>query len=552
MSAESGSGGPGVPPRVSVILDEMRWEDKLKVARERRAEVLARKAAEEALAREEEQAPSNGGRITIMPPVAGSAVLSGPALPDEDEATDRRRKRIAALAASVAVAAVLAGFALTRSDRGLEGGLASLLRIPDQAPEVALMSSALSVVPLPVEQPDFASHGLGHDVAPDRSFAHGAIAQPDAPGLQPESVPPLAGGPVLVASLAPSAPVAAQIGVQSDRPVSLIDAGAVPLGAVPTLPAQEAGLRPAKVAQSAAPEVQETVLAFASGLDETSNVPELSRVDDVRAFSPPQPLLEQGEAEAGWSPVAGLGVALPIRLSIFAPSALQADPVSEVVASVEAGTRSESIVSSVDFNVSATHVRYYRGEDLAAAKQVAALAGATVRDFTNYSPSPAEGTVELWLAGSPKRTPTTGRTILASVEPSRTLGRTVAATVATAPTYAQPTTAATTTTTVSQRTNVLSRIFGGSGFYTRPQPAPAATPAAPPRPQASFGSARSQVLGASQGRTAAVSPTQTQTAQPSGNNKFKAKAVGRSKASSASKGNGKGQGKSKPKAGLGG
>ena len=46
-----------------------------------------------------------------------------------------------------------------------------------------------------------------------------------------------------------------------------------------------------------------------------------------------------------------------------------------------------------------SQVRYYHAADAAAADIVGEIMGVTVRDFTSFTPQPAEGTVEFWLAG---------------------------------------------------------------------------------------------------------------------------------------------------------
>lgn len=51
------------------------------------------------------------------------------------------------------------------------------------------------------------------------------------------------------------------------------------------------------------------------------------------------------------------------------------------------------------FTVSTTHVRFYHSEDRAVAEELAELVGGAPRDFTDYEPRPAQGLVEVWLAG---------------------------------------------------------------------------------------------------------------------------------------------------------
>jgi len=58
----------------------------------------------------------------------------------------------------------------------------------------------------------------------------------------------------------------------------------------------------------------------------------------------------------------------------------------------------------VTFRVSANHVRYFHPDDREAARQLANSISGELRDFTNFSPSPVLGTIEIWLAG--KNVPT--------------------------------------------------------------------------------------------------------------------------------------------------
>ena len=46
-----------------------------------------------------------------------------------------------------------------------------------------------------------------------------------------------------------------------------------------------------------------------------------------------------------------------------------------------------------------THVRYFHRQDRAAAERLAILLDTEARDFTNFSPSPADGYLEVWLSG---------------------------------------------------------------------------------------------------------------------------------------------------------
>ena len=75
----------------------------------------------------------------------------------------------------------------------------------------------------------------------------------------------------------------------------------------------------------------------------------------------------------------------------------------------------------VNFRVTANHVRYFHPDDRAAAHQLANSISGELRDFTDFSPSPELGTIEIWLAGNnaptrsasnPRPTPSPGNPAL--------------------------------------------------------------------------------------------------------------------------------------------
>lgn len=61
----------------------------------------------------------------------------------------------------------------------------------------------------------------------------------------------------------------------------------------------------------------------------------------------------------------------------------------------------------VNFTIRKNNVRYFHASDAEAARVLAAAVDAKARDFTDYSPSPPVGTIEVWLAG---KTPTASST----------------------------------------------------------------------------------------------------------------------------------------------
>lgn len=53
----------------------------------------------------------------------------------------------------------------------------------------------------------------------------------------------------------------------------------------------------------------------------------------------------------------------------------------------------------VGFTIANNNVRYYHPADRADAQDLARATGATLRDFTDYRPSPPQGRIELWIEG---------------------------------------------------------------------------------------------------------------------------------------------------------
>lgn len=83
----------------------------------------------------------------------------------------------------------------------------------------------------------------------------------------------------------------------------------------------------------------------------------------------------------------------------------QATAIKEVLAGIGYVMREPA---PVEIKISRPQIRYYHDADAAAAGLVGASLDVAVRNFTNFSPLPAEGTIEVWLEGdageiAPKR-----------------------------------------------------------------------------------------------------------------------------------------------------
>ena len=112
----------------------------------------------------------------------------------------------------------------------------------------------------------------------------------------------------------------------------------------------------------------------------------------------------------GDAPLAGQDVPLPVArpvaaprrdltLIVRAPSGLSDEAIGAATEALTAGGFAAAGAEPVDFKISETNVRYFSPADKESAAAVARTLDARLRDFTDYSPRPPEGTIEVWLAG---------------------------------------------------------------------------------------------------------------------------------------------------------
>ena len=117
--------------------------------------------------------------------------------------------------------------------------------------------------------------------------------------------------------------------------------------------------------------------------------------------------LPTGAAASDAAPARALDPAPPalaVRVMLHYPASAR-DAADTVVAALEAAGVSEVVAVPVRFEVSRTDVRFFHGSDAAAAHGIASVlgrgaggAGPQARDFTHFSPQPASGKLEVWLA----------------------------------------------------------------------------------------------------------------------------------------------------------
>ena len=87
-----------------------------------------------------------------------------------------------------------------------------------------------------------------------------------------------------------------------------------------------------------------------------------------------------------------------MRVVVRAPEGLAPDRREDAMSRLIGGDWPSRRMVATPYTISETHVRYYHSQDRAAAEDLAALFGASARDFTSFSPSPDEGLLELWLS----------------------------------------------------------------------------------------------------------------------------------------------------------
>lgn len=93
------------------------------------------------------------------------------------------------------------------------------------------------------------------------------------------------------------------------------------------------------------------------------------------------------------------GPRYPGPVVVNAPASLTDSEVEALVAGLGAEGFVVAEPARVGVTVKQSNVRYFHPEDADAAAAVAAALGALVRDFTDFSPAPPAGAIEVWLAG---------------------------------------------------------------------------------------------------------------------------------------------------------
>ena len=147
-------------------------------------------------------------------------------------------------------------------------------------------------------------------------------------------------------------------------------------------------------------------------------------------------------------------------LRIFAPAGAAAQALSDAQAWAAFNGVQHIATAEVGFEIKQPQVRYYYAEDEAVAALLADGTNSTLRDFTDFSRLPPQGTIELWLPGTPE-----GQIVMAKAPPKKvsTPPRTASTPPKVTGTLAKtPTSVVTPVVTPPARQGFLARIFGVS------------------------------------------------------------------------------------------
>jgi hypothetical protein len=401
-------------PSLAELLDPIALEERLKEARARRAEALARREAAEAAlpasvepplthVAAEPAAPRRARRLAlpagmflagiglgaavvvlVADPALRSRLLpapdAAPARPAAAPGTATDASPPASTPAPEVTAAPAPPGTATAARPPAPGAATRLTRGPGPALLTAPQSDAPAAVPAaPAPAPDIVpSPNLPGAAVADRAPAPAAPAEL-ARGPGPAELPrpgadTPAGLPVATApapDLAPSPePPGAAV---ADRPPAPGAAAALVRGPEP------AGL-PAPASEPAPPAAPDTFLA----------------VPQLRPAPRPAPVPP---------PVAPAAVALPAHVYLHYPPSAEAEADRAIALLQAAGIASVDAVP-VRLDISRTNVRFFHAGDADAAASVAAILTPAVsgdppqpRDFTDFPTPPASGKLEVWLAG---------------------------------------------------------------------------------------------------------------------------------------------------------
>ena len=202
---------------------------------------------------------------------------------------------------------------------------------------------------------------------------------------------------------APVLPVAGDAPSQRQPLTTPVAAGTETPPAAPADP-----VAPAPSALAVVPNLRAPAASDAAPLAPASDIPTIRTALAVTMAAPMGPDAGASYGAEATSPAHTDLAHLSIKLlSAAAPDDPALDALGERL--TQAGFPAPDM-GQVSYRVRETHVRFYHGEDAAAARDLAQLIGAEARDFTGADTPPPAGLIELWVAPSGAAVPPAPKT----------------------------------------------------------------------------------------------------------------------------------------------
>ncbi len=262
---------------------------------------------------------------------------------------------------------------------------------PSDLPAAPRFADSRHAAPAPITGPSMSqlpAPGMalagGPDAAPAARSVPSVLAEPGAaPGLALPSATDISDS-----RQATPAPITGPSIAQPSAPGMVLAGGPDTAPAARSVPSAPAG--PGAAPGLALPSA--TVAAGPGAVPRPDVQPDLVGVTLLAAVTGPDaPVAGQGNPPAAPVPAG------PVIVN--APESVGEAELAGLVEGLAAGGFVLSGPNRVDLPISESNVRFFHSADAAAAQALAERIGARLRDFTDFSPAPPAGTIEVWLAG---------------------------------------------------------------------------------------------------------------------------------------------------------
>jgi hypothetical protein len=369
-----------------VPFDEDEWADRLAIARARREKVLEARGAQKQQDPEAASAARLKSALRSAKPASPAAARPVPSIRAERRGAEPEPEEVPVLRPRHSRRGKLY---MTTLLIGVAVGSVATVKVMDwledepviSAPAVAVDPAAMAITPAapapatPVveERQAAASPETPQEPAP-------VVKEPAA--AKPDAAPVAQTGTQTAAAEETGTKVAAKPAAKADKP--------------PAKPAAEAASPPKEKPASAPakPADPVTTEAAATASREKPAAQPPDAVAAKPAEKPAEPKPETAEAEKPKVPPSDSTV------RIYAPRSVAQGELDTVGTTLrDAGIVKQSS-DRVGYNVGESQVRYYHKGDAGEARRIATAMKATPRDFTSHQPAPAEGTLEVYLAGT--------------------------------------------------------------------------------------------------------------------------------------------------------